>query len=109
MTDATVAMTRCNYCGEEIIASAKKCKHCGEILDPTMREIETLKNSKQSQVFMNAGGGGGGAAAAASSGGSDKLRPFNHLLHLILTIFTAGLWGIVWLLLYIFRNKNIYY
>jgi hypothetical protein len=23
----------------------------------------------------------------------------NHVLHLLLTVFTAGLWGVVWLLL----------
>lgn len=24
----------------------------------------------------------------------------NHILHLILTIFTAGMWGVVWMILY---------
>jgi hypothetical protein len=31
------AGTRCPYCSEPIQASAKKCKHCGEWLDPAMR------------------------------------------------------------------------
>jgi len=26
----------CPYCAEEIAPNAKKCKHCGEILDPTL-------------------------------------------------------------------------
>lgn len=44
----------CPYCDELISSKAKKCKHCGEILDPQLREIEFLKNQKsQSQVFMN--------------------------------------------------------
>lgn len=30
----------------------------------------------------------------------------NHLLHLILTILTAGLWGIVWLILIISSMGN---
>jgi predicted RNA-binding Zn-ribbon protein involved in translation (DUF1610 family) len=28
---------RCPYCGEEILAQAKKCKHCGEFLDGELR------------------------------------------------------------------------
>jgi len=27
----------CPYCGEQILASAKKCKHCGEFLDDSLR------------------------------------------------------------------------
>lgn len=34
---------RCPYCGEEILAIAKKCKHCGEWLDetPPLKETKT--------------------------------------------------------------------
>ena len=28
----------CPYCDEEILATAKKCKHCGEWLDENSRE-----------------------------------------------------------------------
>ncbi len=31
----------CPYCGEEIMATAKKCKHCGEWLDEEMRPTTT--------------------------------------------------------------------
>jgi len=64
--EATSTVTiDCPYCSEPINAKSKKCKHCGEILDPQMREIEMLKRQGTSQVFMNAGGG------AAAVGGSD--------------------------------------
>ena len=103
-----IAMVACPYCSEQLIAGAKKCKHCGEIIDTTMRDIEMLKNQKQS-VFMNAGGGGSSSSAAAAGAGGSQLRSFNHTLHIILSIITGGIWLIVYIFLYISRNKNIYY
>ena len=38
----------CPYCSEEIIKTAKKCKHCGEYLDDTLRN-ERKKDSHQVQ------------------------------------------------------------
>jgi predicted nucleic acid-binding Zn ribbon protein len=32
------AHVRCPYCAEVIAAAAKKCKHCGEFLDQTLRQ-----------------------------------------------------------------------
>jgi TM2 domain-containing membrane protein YozV len=29
--------THCPFCGEEILRIARKCKHCGEFLDPMLR------------------------------------------------------------------------
>jgi uncharacterized protein (UPF0212 family) len=34
---AAPAMKECDYCGEQILATAKKCRHCGEILDVALR------------------------------------------------------------------------
>ncbi|MGD8780647.1 MAG: hypothetical protein PVH88_16985 [Ignavibacteria bacterium] len=28
---------KCPYCSEEILADARKCKHCGEYLDDTLK------------------------------------------------------------------------
>lgn len=103
----------CPYCGEDVIATAKKCKHCGEILDVVMRDMEQLKKGKSDSpmVFMNAGGGGGGASAAsaASSNGNNGRIGFPHMRHLIFTLLTGGLWGFVWFFLYFFRDKSRYY
>ena len=49
-----MAIVSCPYCAEEIQSLAKKCKHCGEILDHQLRDIELLKSQKQN-VYMNAG------------------------------------------------------
>ncbi len=42
-----ITETDCPYCAEKINSKAKKCKHCGEILDSTMRELEFLKSNKK--------------------------------------------------------------
>ena len=34
------------------------------------------------------------------------VKPVRHLLHLTLTILTAGLWGIVWAIAVINRNHS---
>ena len=47
----------CPFCSEQIKSSAKKCKHCGEILDVALRATEESKNNSNPTVFMNAGGG----------------------------------------------------
>lgn len=105
-----ISTIECPYCSETINARSKKCKHCGEILDPQMRELELLKNQKSSQpqVFMNAGGG---AASAAASGATPfgQLRRFPHWIHILVCIISAGLWIPGYFLMYLFRNRRYYY
>ena len=61
------ATTCCPFCAEPIAAAAKKCKHCGEVLDVALRAAEEAKriNSQAPMVFMNAGGGASSATMAA--------------------------------------------
>ncbi len=35
-----------------------------------------------------------------------KGKPVNHILHLILTIITLGVWGIVWIALYFLGGQT---
>ena len=37
-TTAVEPKVRCPYCSELIAFAAKKCKHCGEFFDPTLRQ-----------------------------------------------------------------------
>lgn len=54
MTDIQeVIEAECPYCAEKINSRAKKCKHCGEILDSTMRELELLKSHKKDVYVTN--------------------------------------------------------
>ena len=36
----------CPYCKEPIAQDAKKCKHCGEILDETLKEVRSLQTQQ---------------------------------------------------------------
>lgn len=106
MTDTTAPspeMVDCQFCAEKIMAAAKKCRHCGETLDPAMRRAdEALRAAKtQAPVYMNAGGGGGYA--------QPQLRPWGHVGHIIMTFLTVGFWIPVWIILYLFRNKSVYF
>jgi TM2 domain-containing membrane protein YozV len=111
------AMQRCPYCSEQVFASAKKCKHCGETLDVALRAAEEAKKSSSSQqqpmVFMNAGGGGGGsssAAAAASGGLGQMVGTKSRVVAAMLAFFLGWIgvhkfylgqigWGIIYVLL----------
>jgi len=43
-TATTETNIKCPYCAEVIAAAAKKCKHCGEFLDETLRhDLKALR------------------------------------------------------------------
>ena len=70
MTDIQeIVEVECPYCAEKVNSRAKKCKHCGEILDSTMRELEFLKSNKKDIYVTN------NAASSASSSTSTPIIP----------------------------------
>lgn len=46
---------QCPYCGEEIMATAKKCRHCGEWLNTQSPSIETpvVENNNQGTIIAD--------------------------------------------------------
>jgi uncharacterized membrane protein YvbJ len=40
----------CPFCGEQILAMAKKCKHCGETVDVTLRAAEESRRLAERPV-----------------------------------------------------------
>lgn len=117
----SVAGTKhCPYCDEQVSMSAKKCKHCGEILDVALRAVEEVKKSahlrqqpQQPMVFMNAGGGGGGSSSAANAiggggyGAGQIVGTKSRVVAAVLAFFFGGLgihkfylgqlaWGVIY-------------
>lgn len=43
----------CHYCGEQILVTARKCRHCGEILDLALRAAEEAKQMARDQAARN--------------------------------------------------------
>jgi DNA-directed RNA polymerase subunit RPC12/RpoP len=44
---STQATQDCPFCGEQILTKAKKCKHCGETIDVTLRAAEEARRESR--------------------------------------------------------------
>lgn len=80
------ATIECPFCSEQILPQAKKCKHCGETIDVTMRRAEEVLRSadRGTNVFMN---------AAVSTGTNYVRPPKSRGTAIILALFLGGIGG----------------
>ena len=106
MTTAAVLLAetrKCDFCGEEVLPKAKKCKHCHETLDPAMRRAD------EAMRLATAAGGGSAASASAATvviNGPDTRPNFPHVFHFFLSVITVGVWSSVWLIHYLCRGQT---
>ncbi len=92
----------CPFCAEQISARAKKCRHCGETVDVSMRKAEEAlrASERQGNVYMNAA-----VSAPAGYARPEKSRVAAIVLALLLGgigihkfyLGRAG-WGVLYLL-----------
>ena len=101
----TEKMVNCIYCHELISSKAKKCKHCGEIVDQQMRDIERLMKEKNNQNIIVSNNNNNNNNLPLSI---PSKKRFPHIAHAIMSFLTGGIWIFVWIIHYIFRDKNSY-
>lgn len=77
---------QCPMCGEKINAAAKKCRYCGEILDPALRMIMDMEKKSAPKVNIVVGQGG-----YADNSTPYASCPKERITYILLGIFLGGL------------------
>ena len=114
----------CPFCEGEISPTAKKCRHCGEWVAGQCRKCgasvrgrwaaqslcancEPVAAATVPQVVQHIEATGGRMLACNQCGFQTmhlQRRP-NHTLHLLLTVFTVGVWLPAWALVCLFNER----
>ncbi len=64
----------CPFCGEDVLEQAKKCKHCGEVLDLPLRAAQEVKRSARGRGVDSL----------------DEISPVARTTYILLGIFLGG-------------------
>lgn len=59
-------LAECPFCAETISLRARKCKHCGELLDPTLRAAAEAQRASGGVQIVNMVEGGSASATASA-------------------------------------------
>ena len=86
-----MALIECYECHKKVSDSAAACPNCGA---PVKQKSSAAKGDREPFTAQE-------AALLLS-----KKRKTNHILHLLLTIITGGLWVIVWILVAISNSSH---
>ena len=117
-------LVRCPFCKAEISSTARKCRYCSEWVAGRCRQCgagirgrwaahslcanceQAVPPANPPQVFQHitATGGLRSCARCGIQTMHFQQKP-NHILHLLLTVFTVGIWLPVWALVGFLREK----
>lgn len=85
-----MALIQCHECGKEISDSATTCPGCGApVRAKQHKKGDTVPYTNQEVAVM-----------------LSRKKKTSHILHLILSILTAGIWSIIWVLVAISNSSE---
>ncbi|WP_430453831.1 zf-TFIIB domain-containing protein [Rhodopirellula europaea] len=64
-------VAECPFCAELVSLRARKCKHCGELLDPVLRAAEESRRASAVPQIVNVVHGGNATASADAAASAD--------------------------------------
>lgn len=85
-----MALTQCHECGKEISDSAATCPGCGASLKAKQPRKGSFVPYTHQEVAVLL----------------SKKKKTSHILHLVLSILTVGLWILIWLLVTVSNSSE---